>query len=84
MLAQDLAQVQTREDLLLLEPKLRKNFLKIVKIAKQAEHLPSVVHHEKKHIASDALKSEMIRVYREIDGGKEIIENAQREALREL
>ena len=86
----DLQRVETREDLARLEPILKRNFEKLViviigarqiqiKYPEEALALPLHVESD----VSDLLKEELERVYR-IEGGKEIVERAQREAMLRL
>jgi hypothetical protein len=86
----DLQSIETREDLASLEPILKRNFEKLVSVIisarqfqinnpEEALALPVLLESD----VSNLLKEELERVYR-IEGGKEIVERAQREAMLRL
>lgn len=78
----ELSAIENKEQLLEALPKLKKRFNKIahllvlVRKFEVAEREPSE--------ESEKLFAEMARLYSEIPGGKELIETAQKEALRIL
>jgi len=86
----DLQSIETREDLARLEPILKRNFEKLVSVIisarqfqinnpEEALALPVLLESD----VSNLLKEELERVYG-IEGGKEIVERAQREAMLRL
>jgi hypothetical protein len=86
----NLQSIETREDVARLEPILKRNFEKLVSVIIEARHfqikypeealaLPVLIESD----LSDLLKEELERIYR-IEGGKEIVERAQREAMLRL
>ncbi len=89
LLLKELKSIETREDLLLAEDSLKKHFEKIVNVIIQARLF------QQKNIGvevpvlqlgqtlSDSLLEEMKRVYA-LEGGRECIERAQREAMLKL
>ncbi len=89
LLLKELQSIETREDLLAAEPVLKKHFEKIVKIVIQARLF------QQKNIGvevpvlqlgqalSSSLLEEMKRIYA-LEGGRECIERAQREAMLKL
>lgn len=85
-LVEELQQVETREDLLKSESKLRHLFDELVEVILTARQ------YQEKHLDEapalsnsydERLLEEMMRIYH-IEGGREIIERAQREALIRL
>lgn len=89
LLLKDLREIEMREDLVRLEPVLKKRFEKMVDVMIQArifeQKNPGIegAIHEVNPILSDSLKEEMRRVY-SIEGGRECIERAQKEAMLRL
>ena len=86
----DLQKIEKREDVARLEPVLKRKFEKLVsviiearkfqiKYPEEALALPIALESD----VSDLLKEELQRVYR-IEGGQEIVERAQREAMLRL
>jgi len=77
-----LEQIRSREELLQAQPELRKLFLSIAQLAAQADSssapAPSV-----DPLLNRRLKEEMIRIYA-LDGGRQLIEEAQKSALYHL
>lgn len=89
LLLKDLKKIDTREDLLVAEPRLKKHFEKIVEVMIQARlfqqknaglEIPVL---EIGQTMSCSLLEEMKRIYA-IEGGRECIERAQREAMLKL
>lgn len=82
-----LESVQDHEDLLKKEPDLKKEFTKLIDLVIEARTYqlenPEQVPALEESPLSDDLKEQMIRVYH-IDGGREIMERAQREPLLKL
>jgi hypothetical protein len=86
-LTEELQHVQTREELLEAAPKLRSHFAQLADLMIQARQ------YQQKHPEEDlpegdaacsaALYAELVRIYR-IEGGREIVEKAQRESLLRL
>ena len=86
----DLQQVHSRDDLARLEPILKKKFEKLVSIIIEArefqiKNLEEPLSHDLlvENEISDKLFAELRRVY-SIEGGRDIIERAQREAMLRL
>jgi len=86
LLTKELQKVETREELLEAEGKLGPLFQQLVDLMLSAESYAKQ-HLEEAELFSNAydepLLEEMMRVYR-IEGGREIVERAQREALIRL
>jgi hypothetical protein len=88
-LLEDLKKIETREDLLLLEPALKRDFEKLVDLMIQARAFQQknldleIPFQNINQILNASLLEEMKRVY-EIEGGRESVERAQREALLKL
>lgn len=87
-LVSDLKKVQTHEDLLKIEPNLKKKFHHLVDLITQAKlyhlkHPDEVPIEAQDHFFSEQMQMELKRIYR-IEGGRGIIERAQREALIDL
>ena len=80
----ELEKVETREDLLTIESRLSKRFHLLIEliIAIKQERLDQTENHFENGY-SDKLMFELKRIYR-LDGGREIIERAQRESLIRL
>lgn len=85
-LTKELQQVETRDDLLKMAPLLKKRFQQFAELVMEArkfqrEHAGEAMPQDDgDYLASEALMEEMKRVY-QIEGGRKIIEDAQREAL---
>jgi len=87
---QDLQKIETREDLVKAIPKIKRHYEEIADLIIQAqnfkkEHLGEAVDpwDSSDMLASEALMFELKRIYR-MEGGKELMENAQKEALFRL
>lgn len=89
LLLKELKGIETREDLLAAEPDLKKHFEKIVKIVIQARLFQQknvgvdVPVLQLGQALSSSLLEEMKRIYA-LEGGRECIERAQREAMLKL
>jgi hypothetical protein len=89
-LTADLQCIQTREDLVSLETKLKKDFEKLVAVILDAQQFIQK-HPDSETLQvyaidtemSDRIKVELQRVY-QIEGAKEVIEKAQRESMLRL
>lgn len=86
----DLQRVETHDDIAKLEPALKRHFEKLVSIIIQAREFQIKYPEEalafqgqQEAEVSDILKEELQRIYR-IEGGKEIVERAQRESMLRL
>jgi hypothetical protein len=85
-LTKELQQVNTRDDLVKMTPLLKKRFSQFAGLvmaarAFQREHAGEAMpEHEGDFLSSEVLMEEMKRIYT-IEGGRKIIEDAQREAL---
>jgi hypothetical protein len=87
-LAEDLKEVQTRSELAMITPKLKKKIEKLVDLmitAKlyQLKHPGGGSDSEEERNFSDELLEELRRIYA-MDGGRETIEKIQRDALLRL
>lgn len=88
-LLQDLRKVETREDLVFLEPILKKDFNNLVNLMIQARAFQQknldfeIPIQNANQILNASLVEEMKRIY-DIEGGRECIERAQREAMLKL
>ncbi len=85
ILVSDLRKVQTREELLKIEPILKKRFQHLVELMIQAKnyhlkHPDEVPLENPDHFFSEQLQLELQRIYH-LEGGREMIERTQREAL---
>jgi hypothetical protein len=77
---QELQRVETHQQLVAIEPRLREFYEKIAVLmiaAKEAETSPVV---EGETIVSDLLQAELKRIYK-IEAGRELVERCQKEAL---
>lgn len=89
LLLQELAEIETREDLASMEPIIKNRFEKIVAIMIQARVFQQknpdieVAFSSRNILLSDSLLDEMKRIY-DLEGGRECIERAQREAMLKL
>jgi hypothetical protein len=89
VLLEDLRKVETREDLALIEPIVRKRFDVLVEIMIQARIFEqknpgsAKTFSSRNQVLSDALLEEMKRLYC-IEGGKEFLERTQKEAMLRL
>jgi len=89
LLIKELKKIESREDLIKATPKLKKRFHQVVDIVIEARKFQEGHPEEKKEFTfdprqmSDLLKSELKRIY-QIEGGRELMEHAQREALIRL
>lgn len=83
----ELQQIHTREELLKSSPKLKKQLNRLVEsmIKARTLQLQSQVNESQfeRHPLCDVLRNELNRVYK-LDGGREIIENCQKDALDRL
>lgn len=86
----DLQSIENREDLMRMEPILKKRFEKLVSLIIEARQFQIAYPEEalsvqmpQENDLSDVLKEELERVY-SIEGGKEIVERAEREAMLKL
>jgi hypothetical protein len=89
VLLKDLRKIETREDLIVMEPVLKKDFEKIVELIIQARTF------QQKNPESEisfqninptlnlSVKEELKRIY-EMEGGRECMERSQREAMLKL
>jgi hypothetical protein len=83
-----LEKIECREDLIKAEADLKKEFTKVVEIIIEARTYQQD-HPDKEMIIleenplNEALKEQMMRIYH-IEGGREILERAQRESLLRL
>ena len=77
-----LEQVETREDLLAREGKLKKIYAKMADLVVEAERLGGTAGPPNGEL-NERLKEELVRVYA-LPGGREIVERAQGEALHRL
>jgi hypothetical protein len=89
-LASDLKKIHTREELLKAVPVLKKRFNSLVDLMIEALEFQQAHPEEAEmdadirgHAASDALRVELERIYA-LEGGRQVIENAEREALLRL
>ena len=88
-IAEQLGQIETREQLLQAEPQLKKHFEALVDLMIEArefqdKHMEEVaVEPFSEERADHALEEELRRVYT-IEGAREVIERAQQEALVRL
>ncbi|MBS0615863.1 MAG: hypothetical protein JSR58_04850 [Verrucomicrobia bacterium] len=81
-LVDELQEVENRQDLLKASPKLKKLFEQLVDLmiaARNAQMEPQLDSTE----MSQVLQAELKRIYR-MEGGREVIEKAQKEALLRL
>lgn len=89
ILLRHLQKIESREDLSLVEPLLKKDFHKIVDIIIQARAFQQKNPEEEisfqniNPLLNAALREELKRVY-EIEGGRECVERVQREAMLKL
>lgn len=86
----DLQSIENREDLMRMEPILKRRFEKLATIIIEARQFQIAYPEEalsvqmpQENEISDTLKEELQRVY-SIEGGKEIIERVEREAMLKL
>ena len=77
-----LEQVETRDDLLAKEAKLKKLYAKMGDLVVEAERLGGTARPPDGEL-NERLKEELVRVYG-LPGGREIVERAQGEALHRL
>lgn len=89
-LTAELKKIRTRDDLLVHAPRLKQLFGSLVDIIIEAESYKKahpeaelVSHHKRDQSASDQLRIELNRVLH-LEGGREVIEKVQEEALRRL
>jgi DNA gyrase/topoisomerase IV subunit A len=87
---QDLQKIENREDLLKALPKIKQHYEEIADLIIEAqnfkkEHSGEAIDpwNSSDMLASETLMLELKRIYR-MEGGKELMENAQREALFRL
>lgn len=89
ILLKDLREIETREDLSLMEPILKKDFERIVDLMiaartfQQKNPEMELVFQNINTTLNLSLKEELKRVY-EIEGGRECVERSQREAMLKL
>ena len=86
----ELQKIESREDLVRASPKIKQHYEQIAQIVIEAqnfknEHSGEAVDpfHSTDMLASEELMMELKRIYR-MEGGKELMENAQKEALFRL
>jgi hypothetical protein len=82
-LIEELREITSRHDLEQALPRLRRYFDRLTDLMLVLEDPSDVELSEKHHAQSELLKEELIRVY-QLDGGRELIEKAQRESLKRL
>ena len=87
VLVKELEKIQTKEELAAIVPKLKKHFHDLVVLIGQAKEYQKKHPEEAEidpayyeHPYAEALKDEMVRLCK-LEGGREIFEKAQREAL---
>ena len=81
-LVEELQDVENRQDLLKIAPRIKQHFENLVDLmiaARKAQVQPQVDSTE----MSQVLQAELKRIYR-IEGGREVIEKAQKESLLRL
>lgn len=89
LLLKEMEQIETREDLVRMEPVLKKRFEKIAALVIQAKAFqqknPDLepLFLGRSILLSEALLDEMRRVYT-LEGGRESVERAQRESMLKL
>ena len=88
LMSDDLRSVKSREELVQITPLLKKRFSDLVDLMIEArkfqqKHPDEMVAEDFEHEMSDEFLVELKRIYR-LEGGREIIENCQREALIRL
>ena len=82
-LIEELKTIHTRDQLLTHAPGLKKLFNSLVDVLMSAHKYREDSLSDREHILSDSLRQELERVYR-IEGGRDIIEKCQEEALNRL
>lgn len=89
-LVDNLSTIHTRDDLLKMERRLKNRFERLVDLMIAARKFQEEHSEEKEidpalfdHPSNDALQEELLRIYA-MEGGREIIERAQSEALIRL
>lgn len=89
-LCKDLSRIESREELAKIEPHLKKRFEDLVALMVEARQFQMKNREEclidfaqMDHPDALALKDELIRIY-SIEGGREVIERTQREAMIKL
>lgn len=87
-LIEECQKIESKEDLLLEKPRLKKKFDKIVDLMIaarkfQVKHLDSEIPVDLRLAASNALKEEFIRIYK-IEGCQSLMEDIQRDSLHKL
>lgn len=88
-LVNELESIHTRDELLKAAPKLKDLFNKFVKITisaarlREKHHLDYLEFTKQDHELSEKLRMELNRLY-QLEGGRDIIEKAQEEALHRL
>jgi hypothetical protein len=80
-LAQELRQIENKDDLQRALPRLKKRFTKIADLIVEVRKYPPEA--SEPSAASEELFAELARLY-EMPGGRELIEVAQREAIHRL
>lgn len=80
-LAQELSQIETKEELQKAVPRLRKRFDEMAELLLQLRAFPA--QESEPSLASEQLFAELARLY-EMPGGRELIETAQSEAVARL
>ena len=88
LIARDLKKLKSREELVQAEPLLKKRFSDLVDLMIEArkfqqKHPEEIALEDLEHEVSDDFLVELKRIYH-LEGGREIIENCQREALIRL
>jgi hypothetical protein len=81
----ELHSITTREELVKKRNVLKKNFDRLALLIIESEKINNNIYKDDEdfNLYSDELKNQMIRIY-EIDGGQELIESYQKNALRLL
>jgi DNA gyrase/topoisomerase IV subunit A len=86
----ELQKIESREDLVRASPKIKQHYEEIVQLIIEAQNFKNVHSQEaieafetSDMLASEELMMELKRIYR-MEGGKELMENAQKEALFRL
>ena len=89
-LVQDLEKIENREQLLRMEPQLKKHFASLVRLMIDArefqqKHLEGISPELSagEDVGDDSLQTELRRIYT-IEGAREVIERSQQEALVRL
>ncbi|MBB65059.1 MAG: hypothetical protein CMO81_08340 [Waddliaceae bacterium] len=81
----DLEKIETKDDLTRAIPKLRGHYTQLADLLIDAHSLKEgeITVYSPSHSLNEDLRKELVRVY-SIDGGRELMEKAQREGLHRL